>query len=749
VQNRSVVSDLRYIEELIRKAPFLAFAKGVDGRYVYVNDAWLTFCDFTREAVLGSTDHELFPADIADAFVANDRQVLQTGQTIDTEEVAPGLRVGHSTKFALRDASGAITGVGGIAVDITERHAARKALERSEERYRQLVEHSPDAYCVLAPETGKFIHVNDNACSLFKMPREQLLGIGPREVSPLLQADGRTTEEASRQYIGETLAGQTPVFDWIHVAGDGELLPCRIWLARVDLEFGPGVRASILDLREIERARSALERARAQLDAVQDALPQLVLVFDPVRRTLIHSNRTYRQVLGEPPVISLWEAARDACEQALADGSARQELQITAADGRNRILEVAVSVFHRDENGNATRLLLVGNDVTEQRELDAQLRQARRLESLGRLAGGVAHDFNNLLTVILGSAEFLEPVLDSDATALKDLGALRDAALQAKALTSQLLTFARADEGHAKPVQVDALVSGSLRMLERLLGPSVQHEVHLDTAGRTVLIDSGQLQQIIVNLAVNARDAMPTGGQLVIATRLTHLSPGHGLGGELSAGEYVELTFADTGTGMSAEVAEKAFEPFFTTKQRGDGTGLGLSTVFGIVQRAKGRVVLESRPGHGTTVRLWLPVQAPRTPSQHPEPRTRAGSLDARVLLVEDDRAVCAVSVRALRAAGYHVTTAETPAQALALAESDGRFDLIVSDVVMPAMSGFDLAERLLAHMGAVPVLFVSGYAEQALQRRGLQASDVELLRKPFSPAELVERVNGLIANLN
>ena len=206
----------------------LAFAKNVEGRYVYVNEAYLTFCGLTREAVLGNTDYELFPPEIADVFVHNDRLVLQTGQTMDTEDLAPSggeMRVGHCTKFALRDDTGSITGIGGIVVDITERHAARKALERSEARYRLLVEHTPDAYCVLAPKTGKFIDVNDNACALFKLSRERLLEMGPKELSPPTQADGRSTDDAVPEYIGEALAGRTPVFDWIHITGDGELFP--------------------------------------------------------------------------------------------------------------------------------------------------------------------------------------------------------------------------------------------------------------------------------------------------------------------------------------------------------------------------------------------------------------------------------------------------------------------------------------------------------------------------------------------
>lgn len=745
-----MVSEQRYLQELMAKAPVLAFAKDTGGRYLYVNDAWLKLTGYDGPSVLGRTDHELFPAELADGFVKNDQHVLETGQTIDIEEVGPNGEqriVGHSTKFALRDADGHITGVGGIVVDITERHAAQKELERSEKRYRQLIEHSPDAYAVLDPTTGKFIDANDNACKLFKMPREQLLKVGPYEVSPPTQPDGRTTAEAAPKYIAQALAGETPVFEWIHRAGDGELLPTRIWLAKVDMPQGSGVRATMLDMREMERVRSTLERTRAQLDAVQDALPQLVVVFDPIRQTVIHSNRTYREVLGEPPVVPLWEAASAACERARREGSARQELELPTVDGRMRIVEVDVSVFQRDEYDNAVRLLLVASDVTDQRELDAQLRQARRLESLGRLAGGVAHDFNNLLTVILGSAEFLEPVLSDNPEARRDLGALTDAALQAQALTGQLLAFAKADEGRVSAVEVDALISGLLRMLRRLLGTHLKTVVDLGAPGKTVLIDSGQLQQVVVNLSVNARDAMSHAGTLTIATRARRLSEGVAPCPPLPAGEYLELTFADTGAGMSADVAEKAFEPFFTTKERGEGTGLGLSTVFGIVQRARGQVALDTQPGRGTTVRLWLPIHSQVASSLAPPETAKPRRCGARILLVEDDASVCAVSLRALRAAGYQVTAAETPERALELTGADARFDVVVSDVVMPTMSGLELADALRTRIGDVPVLFVSGYAEQALKDRGMCISDVELLSKPFSPSELVQRVDALVAN--
>jgi PAS domain S-box-containing protein len=743
------VSNISYIDELVGRAPLLAFAKDVEGRYLYVNGSWLAVVGLTQEQVVGRTDHELFPHHIADGFVSNDRQVLETGVSVDVEEIASRgdeVRVGHCTKFPLRDAAGTITGVGGIAIDITERHLAHKALQRSEARYRELFEHSPEAYVLLDPASGHFVDANLNACTLFKVSREQLMCMGPAEVSPVTQADGRSSEEAAGQAVFEALAGKTPVFDWIHQAGDGELLPCRIWLSRVELDTGLAVRASILDMREIERVRSVLERTRAQLDAVQDAMPQLVAVFDPVVCKMVHCNRTYRRYLGDAAPIQLWEAAAAACEQAARDGRARQELELANHRGRVRAIDVDVSVFQRDAAGVATRLLLVGTDVTEQRELEAQLRQSRRLESLGRLAGGVAHDFNNLLTVILGSAEFLAPALNGDAEVARDLSALKDAALQAQTLTSQLLAFARADEGRVEPVEVDELVAGSVRMLKRLIGEDVEIDLSLSAPGQAVKIDKGQLQQTVVNLAVNARDAMPKGGKLRITTELVSVPEAHGLSKSLRPGSYLEVTFQDTGTGMSQAVAEIAFEPFFTTKPRGEGTGLGLSTVHGVVKRAGGHAVIQSRVGEGTTVRLWIPSAGRVVQRAEAVPRAQLGG-GGRVLLVEDDMAVCAVSARALKGAGYDVTAANSPADALALVESGKRFDAIVSDVMMPGMSGLELVDRLAPLLGSVPVLFVSGYAEDVLEERGVEASDIELLKKPFSPSTLVERLASLFRN--
>jgi two-component system cell cycle sensor histidine kinase/response regulator CckA len=751
---RDGMTEAGYLLELMDRSPVLCFVKDREGKYLYVNRAWLELSRRSREEVLGHTDHEVFSRASADEFVENDRQVFATGRSLEVEEhllLNDRECIGHSMKFALRDGQGRVSGIAGLVIDVTERHEARRALAQSEERYRELLDHSPEAYVVLDLESKCFVDANDNACRLFKLPREQLLRMGPVDLSPPSQADGQASAQRARTLLDQVVAGSSPVFDWLHQAGDGELLPCRIWLSRVSHHGRTAVRASILDMRETERVRTALARTRAQLEAVQDALPQLVVVFEPGGQVLVHCNRRYRELVGTPPAPQLWQLAHEACERAMRGETGRQEVKLSTVAGRKRTIEVEVSVFHRDEAGNPALLLLVGSDVTEQREIEAQLLQSRKLESLGRLAGGVAHDFNNLLTVILGSTDFLRPALEGDESALADLASLAAAAEKARTLTQQLLTFARVESGCVEAVVVDQALGQSLAMLERLLGEDVAVETTLQASDAVVMIDRGKLDQIVVNLAVNARDAMSRGGKLHISTRRFTLAAEPAALHALGPGPYVELSFEDTGDGMSADVSERAFEPFFTTKPKGKGTGLGLSTVHGIVAAAQGRVLLDSRLGQGTRVTVLLPVAtlpanaaaATATTATDQELRCQRRR---RLLLIEDHEAVRAVNARALRAAGHVVVEAEGPRQALDIAERGEKFDLLVSDVVMPEMSGLELAQRLMRVLGNVDVLFVSGYAEDVLAERGMSVADVNLLRKPFSAATLVRRVDETTA---
>ncbi len=736
LRHDACVPNSNSMRDLIDKAPVIAFVKDLQGRYVYVNEAWIRFVGVSLEQAVGKSDHELFDPSFADAFVINDRSAA-LGETVSTEEKGPredDLFVGHSTKFPIKDSAGNVRAVGGIVIDITDRYLAQKALEASERRYRDLLEHSPEAFFVLDVRTQCFVDTSENTERLFRLPREELLRRSPATLSPPTQPNGQPSMEAAREQIDAALRGETPVFDWIHQTGDGELLPCRIWLARVELESGPGVRASILDMREIERMRSTLESMRAQLDAVQDAMPQAVVVVEPETGIMAHCNRTYQELAPRRP---LWETAEKACHHAVATGTGREEVTVTAADGTSRIMVVEVSVFQKGENGQPTRLLLVGSDVTEQRELDARLTRSRQLESLGRLAGGVAHDFNNLLTVILDSAELLAPSLEGDHQAKEDLVALKEAAGQAQQITSQLLTFARPHGGHAEIVRIDTYLSDSRRVLERLMGEGIETNFQLEASHGHVMIDRGQLQQILVNLASNSRDAMTSGGKFQIRSRTVEIE---GSSKGLKPGHYVELSFCDSGTGMSSEVRERAFEPFFTTKPVGEGTGLGLSTVHGITQGAGGSTALETSPLGGTTVKVWLPLHKKHSVAAEPN-RADPPAQALEILLVEDDHAVRNVNARALSQAGHTVAAAASAHEALALIESGRHFDVVVTDVAMPEISGFELAEKLHALGFYLPIIFVSGYAEDALRQRSLKASDINLLTKPFSPAALLKRV--------
>ncbi len=741
-----------YVTDLVNKAPVLAFAKDLEGRYVFVNEAWLHFCRLTPEQVLGKSDAQLFPPEFADEFVKNDRLVAETGQTIQVEEHGPTEgppMVAVSTKFPLRDSAGNVVAVGGIAVDITDKHQAQLDLAASENRYRALLEHSPEAFLVFNVRTGFFVEANENAQRLFGISREDFCRASPADLSPPTQPDGRTSEEAAAAYIGAALQGQFPVFEWVHQGSNGQLLPCRIWLARYELPDGPGVRASILDMREIVSMRSVLEHTKAQLDAVQDALPQVVVVYEPTTHTVAHTNRTYQDLA---PAVPIWSACEEGCRLAQQNGTARQEVVLKTGAGKARTFQVDVSVFGRASSGSPLRLLIVGTDITEQRKLDAKLRESGRLESLGRLAGGVAHDFNNLLTVILGSTEFLETRILDDEEAKADLEMLLSATKKAQQITAQLLTFARSTRGHEEFLVVDDLVSESLPLLQRVLGEEVTTVVNLDAESARVWIDRGQFEQILMNLTANARDAMRPGDKLTIATRCVEsLDEAQ----TEPSGTFVELRFEDNGAGMSQETIEKAFEPFFTTKGVGRGTGLGLSTVHGIVKSADGKISITSTPGTGSTVTIWLPV-AKSAPSELSSGRSsghfpvskslsndeaESFAVPLSILLVEDNPAVLDVNRRALTNAGHQVTVATDGEMALGIVQKEAPFDVIVTDVVMPAITGFELAERVRAALPLQRFVFVSGYAEDALKERGLNPEDVEILQKPFSPNVLVQHV--------
>jgi signal transduction histidine kinase/ActR/RegA family two-component response regulator len=394
-------------------------------------------------------------------------------------------------------------------------------------------------------------------------------------------------------------------------------------------------------------------------------------------------------------------------------------------------------------------VLWVALDVTERKELEAQLRQAAKMEAVGRLAGGVAHDFNNLLTAICTNADLAVSALESSQDVTEELGQIKRAAERAAALTKQLLAFSRRQMLQPRVLDLNDAVREASELLERLIGEHIQLATFLDADTWPILADAGQLTQVVVNLGVNARDAMPNGGVLTITTGnvdVTESLAARQRG--LSVGEYAVLTIRDTGTGMDRPTQERVFEPFFTTKEQGKGTGLGLATVYGIVKQSNGYIHLTSTPGSGTTFWIFLP-RANRAAEARVQMRTVAHAQPASgttVLIVEDEAQVRGAAARVLRRAGYTVLECQNGLDALAVWNERGpEVAVVVTDVVMPQVGGRELVRRLRAVGATVPVLFISGYAEGATPDRGDDTGRSRFLAKPFDISVLVRMVDELV----
>ncbi len=516
----------------------------------------------------------------------------------------------------------------------------------------------------------------------------------------------------------------------------------------------------------LRRERAAADRLRdseALLREVTEATPDPVFLkgldgrwifCNPASLAVIGKprdrviGRTDLEIFDDPTVgKALMETDRRIMDSGLAE--VVEERILTPSGYRTFLASKAAC---RDGSGRVVGLIGNAQDITDRKraeqellEAGQRLQQAQRLESVGRLAGGVAHDFNNLLTVILGGSEALrEELAAGRPPSLEEVEQIHAAGERARDLTRQLLAFARRQVTTLVSLDLNEVVRGSERLLRRVLGENVEIQTSLAHGLWPVLGDPGQLEQVIVNLAVNARDAMPRGGRLTLETRNVSGSPGS----TATAGEWVQLLVRDTGVGMSPEVMAHLFEPFFTTKPAGHGTGLGLATVHGIVALANGRVRVESEPGVGSLFEISFPrgveALAPAARSAA-RPAPMAGGTES-VLVVEDDPLVREVTARALRAGGYRVLVADGGAEALQVAGREGRMlRLVVTDVVMPGLDGKTLADELARRLPGIRVLFVSGYTRDVISHHGVLDSGIEFLEKPFTSSALLARVRGLL----
>jgi signal transduction histidine kinase/CheY-like chemotaxis protein len=445
---------------------------------------------------------------------------------------------------------------------------------------------------------------------------------------------------------------------------------------------------------------------------------------------------------------------REAVRAAAGGETVRFEATHRRPDGRLAHIDFSLKPV-RNAAGEVTLLISEGRDITDRKRedeqrriLEAQLAQAQKVEAIGQLAGGVAHDFNNVLTVINCYGEMLQSLVPPNDAARTMLDGIVDAGGRAAALTRQLLTFTRLQVVEPRELDLNAVVTETEMMLQRLIGEDVRLETALDPVLWAVKADSGQIGQVIVNLAVNARDAMPTGGKLTIRTANVEIDgtvpPGNG---RARPGRYAVLDVTDTGLGMTPEIQARVFEPFFSTKGPGKGTGLGLATVRMVAEEAGGFVTLRSEPGRGSMFRMHLPALVAPAHVERSLPNigtTPRGN--ETIFLVEDEETVRSVTSRILRRFGYQVVEASGPAAAIRLVEQHaGPIDLLVTDVVMPEMNGRQLVEHLMVARPDLKVLYLSGYTNDAVVRHGVFESNVNFLQKPFTTEALAAKVREIL----
>ncbi len=649
---------------------------------------------------------------------------------------------------------GQVVGQSGVAQDITERKQAERAVKESESRLRSIVDNIHDALYV-DDANGRVVFANDQFLSLFGVEREQLPHLDLEDyIAPEWRATVRDRHE--RRLRGEAVSNQ---FEYEGVRQDGR----RLWLESMvvplldDTGRVVGTQAADRDISERKRAEEAILKEKAFSEAMLDSLPGIFYLIDQTGR-LLRWNHSFETVSGYSaeeiaamgPLDFFTGEDRALIEESLGKvfetGAADAEAALTAKDGRRTPYYLTGIRIVVD---GALCCIGTGVDVTARKRLEAELQQAQKIEAIGRLAGGVAHDFNNILGVILGYGELAEAELEPGSPVREQVAEMVQAAQRAATLTRQLQAFSRKQILRPRRLDLNELVVNAHKLLDRLIGEDIALVVRPAPELGTVLADPGQIDQILLNLAINARDAMPKGGTLTLETADADLRDDDSATERpaIRPGRYVMLAVSDTGVGIDAETQRRIFEPFFTTKPVGQGTGLGLATVYGIVKQSDGYIWVYSEPGLGTTFKIYLPrVDELPDDSVPGAPTAVAVGGSETILLVEDNPALREMTRRHLEAKGYTVLVAVDGAAALALAGAQPEpIDLLLTDVVMPNLGGGELAQRLTASRPGLAVLFMSGYTDGAITQQGVLAEGVALLEKPFSGERLALRVREML----
>jgi two-component system cell cycle sensor histidine kinase/response regulator CckA len=683
-----------------------------------------------------------------------------TPQRGDFEEPRLG-KIFDATSTPLRDTDGTFLGCIHVLRDITDRNRAEQALRHSEEQLRLLLNSTAEAIYGLDRE-GNCTFCNPACLRLlgYRDPQD-LLGRNMHQLMHHTRVDGAPyLEEQCQIYLAFREGEAAHVVDEVLWRADGTSFPAEYWsypiekdgklvgsvVTFLDISERKGAEAALRESEEkyrefIENATFGIFRSTPQGDLL-DVNPALVSMLGYGSKDELLSLNLDRDIYESPTDrIMAWQACQ------LSERSIGIEVNWRRKDHKTIAVRLCFRVI-RDKDDQIKHFEVIAEDVTEKRTLEEQFRQAQKMEAMGRLAGGISHDFNNLLGVIIGYSDLLLASPTRDDLAQHRIEEIKKAGQRAASLTRQLLAFSRKQVLTPRVLDLNTVVAETSKMLLRLLGEDIELIAKLSPALDHVKADPTQIEQVIMNLAVNARDAMPMGGTIVIETANAELDrtyAGH-FRADVQPGNYVLLTVSDTGIGMDNKTQARIFEPFFTTKEKGKGTGLGLATVYGIIRQSGGYIWVYSEIGKGTIFKIYIPRVKEMLSEVQPEISTPLPLGSGTILLVEDEDSLRELSHRLLEGIGYTVIEAANGADAIRIAgQCADRIQLLVTDVVMPGMSGRELAELLVASHSQMKVLYVSGHTDDVIMHHAILKPGVAFLQKPFTRDGLAKKIQEVL----
>ena len=752
-------SDERYTS-IIENIEEGYFEVDLAGNFTFVNDALCRIAGYPREELIGMNNRDYASPETAQDMYKIFNRTYRTGEPARILEYEIFRKDGSPKTLQLsasliKDPSGKSIGFRGVVRDITERKRAEEALRESEERYRSLFKNNHTVMLIVDPETADIVDANPAACSFYGWSHKELTSKKITDINTL-------TAEQVFQEIERAKSGENQHFFFRHRLATGEIVDVEIFSGPIILNGKQLLYSIVHDITERKKAIEALRDSEEKYRTVLEANPDPVVVYD-IEGKVVYFNPAFTRVFGWSLRDRLgkrmdlfvpeenWPETKMMIDRVLA-GESFSGIESNRYNKEGKVIPVSISgAVLRDMDGNPVGSVINLRDISQQKNLESQLQHAQKMEAVGTLAGGIAHDFNNLLQAIQGYTELLLMRTKDGEPGFRELREVIRASKRGAELTQQLLTFSRKVESKRKPLNLNEEVEEVRQLLERTLPKMIEVEFNLDPDLRTINADSAQLKQVLMNLAVNAKDAMPEGGKLVIETQNITLDEEFCKRyAEVTPGNYVLLSMADTGHGMEKETLEHIFDPFYTTKEVGKGTGLGLAIVYGIVKNHDGYVMCYSRPGSGSSFSIYLPVS--EAAKEHDkleeslESKSPAMGGDETILLVDDEEFIRELGVDVLGQAGYTVLAASNGEKALEVFRREqAHIDLIILDLIMPGMGGSKCLEELLKIEPQARILIASGYSPDASTKGSLEAGAAGFINKPYDNKQLLELVRKIL----